>query len=329
MENRRIIVTGGSGFIGVHLVDLLIQKNYVVMNIDIKSPINGKYLDCWRNLSITNLKALKSECSEFDPEYIVHLGAITTQNAKTLLDFEVNIQGTNNILEVANSLKNLKKFIFTSSQYVNSPGHQLNDGLEELLPYGFYGESKLIGEKMTQEMLITTGWTIIRPTTIWGPWHPILADGLWKQITNGRYLHPRRDKAIKAYGYVKNAAWQISRILEIDNTLTDKKVLYIGDENMSQDNWVAAFVLRLTNRKMRRIPRVFLFIMSEIGQILYTLGIDFPLYRSRFRNLITSNPSPIDDTLKLLGKSPILFEDAINETCTWFNQINNRRDSGN
>ena len=175
---------------------------------------------------------------------------------------------------------------------------------------------------MTQQILQNSGWTIIRPTTIWGPWHPILTDGLWKQILRGRYFHPKGDESIKAYGYVKNTAWQISQLLEIDNILTDKKIFYVGDENISQDKWVGDFVLRLTNRKMRRIPRFNLFILSEVGELLSNLGIRFPMYRSRYRNLITSNPSPLDNTLELLGPSPISFEDAIDETCSWLEKHN-------
>lgn len=321
-SEKRILVTGGSGFIGVHLIESLILQNYEVMNIDIQAPINGRNLDSWKNVSITDTDYLRRESFKFDPHYIVHLGATTTQNATSLLDFEVNIKGTENILGIANSLKHLKKIVFTSTQYVNSPGHPHSEDAKKLHPYGFYGESKLLGEQMTQQILQNSGWTIIRPTTIWGPWHPILTDGLWKQILRGRYFHPKGDESIKAYGYVKNTAWQISQLLEIDNILTDKKIFYVGDENISQDKWVGDFVLRLTNRKMRRIPRFNLFILSEVGELLSNLGIRFPMYRSRYRNLITSNPSPLDNTLELLGPSPISFEDAVDETCSWLEKHN-------
>ena len=327
IRKKRILITGGSGFIGVHLVELFIQQNYEVMNIDIREPVDGRNLESWRNVSIIDRDLVRRECFRFDPQYIVHLGATTTQNAKSLLDFEVNIKGTENILEVANGLSNLEKFIFTSSQYVNSPGCPHSENPKDLSPYGFYGESKLLGERMTQEILRSTNWTVIRPTTIWGPWHPILTHGLWKQIFRGRYFHPKGDEAVKAYGYVKNTAWQISSILQIENCYTDKRIFYLGDENIPQDKWVAAFVLRLTNRKMRRIPKINLFILSEIGEFLSILGIKFPMYRSRYRNLITSNPSPLDDTLELLGPSPISFEEAINETCSWLREMSNSQRS--
>ena len=321
MASKKVLVTGGSGFIGVHLVELLLEQEYTVLNLDIQRPINNQNLDQFRNVSLTDKKQVTEEVLKFNPNFIIHWAATTTQNAKSLLDFEVNINGTRNLLEVADSLDNLKKLIFTSSQYVNSPGHPHSVTSKDVRPYGFYGQSKLIGEQMMEQLLQISSWMIIRPTTIWGPWHPILTDGLWMQIFNGRYFHPKGDEAIKAYGYVKNTAWQILRFLEMENTYTDKKIFYIGDENIHQIKWVSAFVHRLTNRKVREIPKFVLAAASEIGEILTKLGVKSPLYRSRFRNLVTSNPSPLEETLSLLGPSPISLDKAVEETCSWFEQV--------
>ena len=321
---KRIIVTGGSGFIGVHLMEMLIKQNYKVLNFDIRPPIDNSNLDLWRKVSMTNKDHLQRQILQFNPHYIVHLAATTTQDAKSLEDFDVNIKGTQNLLDISNMLTNLKKFVFTSTQYVNFPGYPISEILEELNPYGFYGESKLLGEKMTRDLLQNSSWIIIRPTTIWGPWHPILAKGLWKQILMGRYFHPKRDSAVKAYGYVKNSVWQIIGLMEMENSFTDKKVFYIGDENIRQDRWVRGFVSRLAGQKMREIPKIILFIISEIGELLNKLGIEFPLYRSRYRNLVTSNPSPLEATLELLGPSPIALEIAVEETCSWLEQMHGK-----
>ena len=316
----KVLVTGGSGFIGVHLVDLLRNQKYTVLNLDISKPIDNTNIDLWRNISILESELLSKQILEFGPHYIIHLSATTTQNAKSIEDFEVNVQGTKNLIAAANNLTGLKKLIFTSTQYVNTPGYPLSDELSKLVPYGFYGESKLRGEELIRKDFSGRNWTIIRPTTIWGPWHPILAKGLWAQIMKKRYLHPRNDSAFKAYGYVENTSWQIARLLEVENSLTDQQTFYLADENMSQSEWVSGFVLRLTGRKMREIPRLFLFFMSEAGEILRKVGMPFPLYRSRYRNLITSNPSPLGKTLSTLGPVPVGFNDAVNRTCNWLEQ---------
>ena len=316
----KVLVTGGSGFIGVHLVDLLRNQKYTVLNLDISKPIDNTNIDLWRNISILESELLSKQILEFGPHYIVHLSATTTQNAKSIGDFEVNIQGTKNLIAAANNLTGLKKLIFTSTQYVNTPGCPLSDDLSKVVPYGFYGESKLVGEELVRNTFSSSSWTIIRPTTIWGPWHPILSNGLWKQISKGRYFHPRNDKAVKAYGYVENTSWQIARLVEVENSLTDQQTFYLADENMSQSQWVSGFVNRLTGRKMREIPRLFLFFMSEAGEILRKVGIPFPLYRSRYRNLITSNPSPVEKTHALIGQVPIGFDVAVDKTCRWLEE---------
>ena len=315
-----MLVTGGSGCLGVRLVEHLNSLGYDVLNLDIIHPKNNKFVNDWKKVSILDSYNLGKNVMAFNPNYIVHLSATTTQNAKSLEEFEVNIQGTQNLVDAANNLTSLKKLIFTSTQYVNTPGHPFSDDLSKLKPYGYYGESKLVGEQIIQNSFSSSSWTIIRPTNIWGPHHPILVKGLWKQISKRRYLHPKCDTSIKAYGYVENTSWQIAKLIELENRLTDQQIFYLADGNMSQRQWVSAFVSRLTGGKMAEIPKVFLFVMSEAGEILRRVGISSPLYRSRYHNLTTSNPSPLDKTLSILGPVPIGFSDAVDRTCSWLEE---------
>lgn len=319
---KKVLVTGGSGFIGIHLVEKLKDLNYKVLNIDIKPPINNLNLELWCNTSVIDMTKFKRNVLDFAPDYIVHLSAVTIQNSKTLEDFQVNIEGTRNLIKIANELTCLKKIIFTSTQYVNTPGNPFSEFPSELIPYGFYGKSKLIGEELVNKYYTKHNWLIIRPATIWGPWHPILSNGLWKQILKRRYIHPSGDTAIKAYGYVKNTAWQIVGLLEEEHKFTDEQIFYLADDNLSQKKWVEKFVKQLTGRQLLQVPKIIIFIISEFGEILVKFGLRFPIYRSRYRNLMTSNPSPLDKTLKILGPSPINLKDAIEETCKWLIEKN-------
>lgn len=313
----KALITGGSGFIGIHLVRLLRQKGYQVGNIDIAAPLDDRNLDVWKNISLLDRDSLTNYVLSFNPDFIVHLAAKTTQDAIGLNEFEVNIAGTENLVLTSKDLKNLKKFIFASTQYVNTPGLPKSENLAELIPYGFYGESKLMGEVLIRENLQNIPWTIVRPTTIWGPWHHILSEGLWRQISDGRYFHPRQDNVVKAYGYVENTAWQIEKIISLDSKLTNYQTFYLADDNMAQKDWVEAFVVKLSNRTLRVIPRCILFLASEIGEMAKKFNIAFPLYRSRFRNLMTSNPSPIAKTHEILGTPPIRFQEGIDRTVSW------------
>ena len=317
MSAGRIIVTGGSGFIGTHFVRKLLSENFEVLNLDIQEPSDSSAHEYWLNLSILDSRKLFSIVSDFDPSYIVHLAAVTTQNAKNLESFEVNIEGTLNVIKSANICHNLKKFIFASTQHVHIPGWFDPNSNKDSSPYGFYGESKRIGEQMLYENGGRFSWTIIRPTLIWGPGHPTLIHGLWKQILKGRYLHPRNDNVIKSYGYVKNTAWQIHQLLLTDGATTNGKTFYLGDENLPQKIWLDSLSQELIGSQVREIPRFLLRWLSKVGQLFLFLGLDFPMYPSRYHNLITSNPAPLDETKQVIGIPPIDLATAITETSQW------------
>jgi nucleoside-diphosphate-sugar epimerase len=318
---KRVLVTGGSGFIGIHLVDHLICLGYEVSNLDINPPLNGLNIENWQKTSILELQEIESHILNFQPHFIVHLAAVTTQDAKSLNEFEVNILGTEILLKASSRLENLQKFIFTSTQYVVTPG--ASHSTTTSTPYGLYGASKLEGENLTQEILEFCSWTVIRPTAIWGPWHPILSQGLWRQIYKRRYFHPTRDFAVKGYGYVKNCAWQIEKILQAPDEVTSGKIFYIGDGNLRQSAWVSAFSQALRGRKLFYVPRIMIFLLSELGEVLIKRGIAFPIFRSRFRNLVTSNPAPLETTLSLFGTPPVSLDEAINETAQWYLSLEN------
>lgn len=94
-----VIVTGGSGFIGCFLVKEFIKRNYEVLNIDVKEPVDGVNPELRRHISGTIYSDLKEIFESFNPDFVVHLAAIATQNAKSLEDFEVNISLCIEILE--------------------------------------------------------------------------------------------------------------------------------------------------------------------------------------------------------------------------------------
>ena len=120
---KKIIVTGGSGFIGTHIVENLLSKKYIVTVLDLWESeeilqLKSKYKNLsFYNLDVNNYKELEGFISK--NEYIIHLAAILgTSETITTYDVEdvvrTNILGTTKILKLAKSL-NYKKVIIPTT----------------------------------------------------------------------------------------------------------------------------------------------------------------------------------------------------------------------
>ncbi len=114
---KKIIVTGGSGFIGTNLVNFLLKKNYFVINLDKLTYSSSKYKEKERNkknyrfikLDINNKRKLINIIRKFKPIAIFNLAAET--HVDRSIDgpqnfIEANILGTFNLLEAIRYFKN-------------------------------------------------------------------------------------------------------------------------------------------------------------------------------------------------------------------------------
>ena len=79
---NKIVITGGSGFIGTNLVEYFVNFGYNVKNFDIVKPRNKSYDKNWTQLDILNLKLFSNKLKEFNPNYVIHLAARTDLDEK-------------------------------------------------------------------------------------------------------------------------------------------------------------------------------------------------------------------------------------------------------
>ncbi len=176
----RVLVTGGSGFIGSHLVERLIAEGYDVEVIDDMSTGRLENLsDVWQNKrlhftfgDIRNPQLVK--ISLRDVETVVHLAAITSVKKsidEPLATHEVNVSGTLSLLK-ASSEARVRKFVFASSCGVYGDVHQLpiseNQPVNPLSPYA---ASKLAGEGYCQAFARSYGLDTVclRLFNVYGP----------------------------------------------------------------------------------------------------------------------------------------------------------------
>ncbi len=146
----KIIVTGGAGFIGSHLVDKLLENHEVII---IDNLCNGNIVNPNAELYTLDICSPSIKPLFKDVDYVFHLAAIP-RVPKSVEDpvgtSMVNIQGTVNVFNAAAEAK-VKKVIFASSSSVY--GEQDRLPLEESMtpnPISPYGLQKLVGEQFAK-----------------------------------------------------------------------------------------------------------------------------------------------------------------------------------
>jgi UDP-glucose 4-epimerase len=177
-----VLVTGGCGFIGSHLVDQLIKKGFHLVVIDKTMRWMNEqatYHKC-DILSPRMLEILKAE----KPLYVFHLAAQTKVPKSVedpLFDAKVNILGTLNLLEGCRKLLQLKRFIFFSTGgaiYSDRAKRPTSEAVVPL-PVSPYGTSKFSAEHYLDfyHRVYGLSYLALRPANVYGPRQSSGGDG--------------------------------------------------------------------------------------------------------------------------------------------------------
>lgn len=182
-----IVVTGGAGFIGSHLIDRLLAEGHTVTNIDNFDPFYDESVkrenikehleyDNYKldEIDIRDKKALDKAISN-DTDVIVHLAAkagVRPSIADPITYQEVNVAGTQNLLEVARE-KDIKQFVFASSSsvYGKNPNVPWKEDDAVLQPISPYASTKVSGELLghVYSHLYDIRFLALRFFTVYGP----------------------------------------------------------------------------------------------------------------------------------------------------------------
>ncbi len=313
-DPRRILVTGGSGFIGSHFLPL-VEPLGDVLNLDLVAPkVSGA--TTWQELDIRDAERLRVAVSAFRPTEVVHLAARTDTDSSRLVDYDSNTLGTVQLLAACRPLEGLRRFTFVSTQFVLRPGVDQRDDLH-FDPHTTYGESKMIGELMTRAALAESRWVIVRPTNVWGPRHPRYGQEFLKVLDRGQYLHPGGSRTIRTYGYVENVAQQLVAA-SVEHPGVEGRVFYLGDQPIELRQWTDAFSRELQGKDVRTVPVPILKAIAVFGDGCGRVGVKFPLTSSRLRSMTEDYVTPIDETEAVLGRGDVSLEEGVRRTSAWF-----------
>lgn len=184
-----VLVTGGAGFIGSHLVGRLLEQGDNVITVDNFDPFYDRTIkesniaehrkhDNYRliEVDIRNLDALRNTITEDEEiDVIVHLAAKAgvRPSVEDPVGFQdVNVMGTQNMLELARE-KEVKQFVFASSSSVYGTNENVpwSEDDHVLKPISPYASSKVSGELMghVYSELYNMRFLALRFFTVYGP----------------------------------------------------------------------------------------------------------------------------------------------------------------
>ena len=178
-ELGRVLVTGGSGFVGANLVTTLLERGLQVRSFDrAPSPLGDRTgLDVLEG-DICDTQTVAAAVEDIDT--VIHtaavidlMGGTSVTEAYRQRSFAVNVEGTKNVVHAAQQA-GVKRFVYTASNSVVMGGQDIISG-DETLPYttrfnDLYTETKVVAEKFVlgqngEHGMLTCS---IRPSGIWG-----------------------------------------------------------------------------------------------------------------------------------------------------------------
>lgn len=222
----KILVTGGSGFIGTRLVDLLLAQNHEVVIFDkVKSD---KYPELSTVADVRCVDSLINAAKGMDCIY--NLAAEHADNVSPIsLYYDVNVQGAVNVIKAAeeNSLKNI---IFTSSVAIYGLDRGSPNESIDAQPFNDYGHSKYQAELEFNKWFEadkSRTLTIVRPAVVFGEENRGNVYNLISQIVSGRFMMVGSGDNCKSMGYVGNVACFLSEQI---NNISGHKVFNYADK---------------------------------------------------------------------------------------------------
>lgn len=233
----RILVTGGGGFLGTHVVkELLKNPSYIVTNFSRHSypHLEDMGVPTFKG-DLTKLQDVKRVLGQgFDA--IIHVAAKAGVWGAYDEYYSINYLGTKYLVDEAKAA-GIKKFIYTSSPSVVF-GSESIEGADESIPYPdkhltAYAETKCMAEKYVLDSNDANFLTVaLRPHLIWGPGDPHLFPRLIQKGREGKLRIIGDGENLVDIIYVENAALAHVQALEnlSDGSRLCGKAYFLGQE---------------------------------------------------------------------------------------------------
>ena len=259
----KVLVTGGAGFIGSHIVDRLIQEGHDVVVVDNLST--GKKKNINRDAHFYKLDILNSKIEKIfkkeKPDLISHHAAqmdVRRSVADPIFDAQVNVLGLLNVLE--NAVRyGTKKVIFASSGGAVYGEQQVFPASEThpLHPVSPYGISKLTGEHYLYYYQRVAGlnYVALRYANVYGPRQDpfgeagVVAIFSQKTLTNDQPIINGNGKQTRDYVFVEDVVE--AHMAVIDNSI--KGIFNVGTGKETSVNQLFRHLVDISGAKLKEV----------------------------------------------------------------------------
>jgi nucleoside-diphosphate-sugar epimerase len=322
----RVLVTGGTGFTGSHLVRRLLARGDQVVVLDNQPGLfhdELKALGAEIHLGSVTDAALVRRLTE-GCEIVHHMAAAFRQvNRPKRVYWEVNVEGTRIVCQAALEA-GVRRLVYCSTQGVHGnvddpPG----DEDSPIAPEDYYQYTKYQGEVVVNQFLERgLESTIIRPMAIFGPGDPARFLMIYRRVARGRfvmagpgtaYYHPLYiDNLIDAFELAESAPAAVGR------------AYLIGDAEYVT---IKELVLRIaraldTEVKIVHVPFWPVYVASALCELIYKpLPAEPPLFRRRADWFRQNRAFRIDRARRELGYEPkVDLDEGLRRTARWYRE---------
>lgn len=323
---RRILVTGGTGFTGSHLVRRLIQDGHSVIAVDVK---RGLFDDELRRLgadivyaSVTQ-RALMEELVAWC-DVVHHLAAAFRRiDLPQAAYWDINVNGTRYLLEAARD-HGVERFVYCSTCGVH--GNIVEPAAAEeapIEPEDYYQYTKYEGERVAHEFIEQgVPVTILRPTAIYGPGDPGRWLMLFKRVAPGWF--PMFGDGTTTYHplYIDNLIDAFVLAMEREEAIGETYL--IGDEQYYTLNEIVRAVGEALGVDVTIVHLPFgpLWMAAVLCEGVCTpLGLSPPLFRRRVDWFRQNRAFDVTKARQQLGYVPkIDLRTGLAKTARWYRE---------